>query len=274
MQKIDFKDYPDTSTLINAENLKTIQDNVEISINEVDAKVVSGWYEIDSNSVPTFTFVSWDSTTYTGVVSTNIDLTPYLSVGMKVKFTQNSAIKYAFITAITSTQLTLFLGTDYSLNSSAISNSYYSMLKAPYGFPLEESKWSIILVDSNDRAQISPTTNVFYNLGSLSITIPQGLFRIYTNINLQVGISGDPLESRYAQYTLSTTTNSITNSEFNIGIAGYGTFYRSLQFKRNIISLNSKTTFYLLMRILAGSYNLYFGGVEIPTKIQAVCAYL
>ena len=79
-------------------------------------------------------------------------------------------------------------------------------MKAPYGFPLEENKWSIILVDSNDRAQTNPVTNVFYNLGSLSITIPQGLFYIYTNINLQVGINGDPLESRYAQYTLSTTT--------------------------------------------------------------------
>src|SRR5574344_389577 len=184
MQKIEFKDYPDTSTLINAENLKTIQDNVEISINEVDTKntnlknqVVNGWYEIDSNAVPTFTYVSWDSSVYTGVVNSNLDLTPYLSVGMKVKFTQNSVINYAFITAITSTQLTLFLGTDYSLNNSAISNTYFSMLKAPYGFPLNPDKWSVVYFNTTNIGPTALTANVWANPGS-SIAIPIGLWKV------------------------------------------------------------------------------------------------
>src|SRR5574344_746079 len=86
---------------------------------------------------------NWKNITYTGVVNSNLDLTPFLSVGMKVKFTQNSAIKYAFITAITSTQLALFLGTDYSLNNSDISDTYYSMLKTPYGFPLNPTIWQL-----------------------------------------------------------------------------------------------------------------------------------
>src|SRR5574344_1481438 len=99
----------------------------------------SGWNYVNG----TFTYSSYDSTTKTGVVNSNLDLTSYLSVGMKVKFTQNSAIKYAFTTAITSKQLTLFLGTDYSLNNSAISNSYYSLLKTPYGFPLNPTIWQL-----------------------------------------------------------------------------------------------------------------------------------
>ena len=96
----------------------------------------SGWNYVNG----TFTYSSYNSTTYTGVVNSNLDLTSYLSVGMKIKFTQNSTIKYAFITAITSTQLTLFLGTDYTINNSAISNTYYSMLKTPYGFPIKYSQ--------------------------------------------------------------------------------------------------------------------------------------
>ena len=215
MQKIEFKDYPDTSTLINAENLKTIQDNVEISINEVDNKntnfknqVVNGWYEIDSNAVPTFTFVSWDSSVCTGVVNSNLDLTSYLSVGMKVKFTQNSAIKYAIITAITSTQLTLFLGTDYSLNNSAISNAYYSMLKAPYGFPLSPDKWSVIKTVTSD---ITGTTSInWQNLGSLYIDVPIGLFNIETGIFFEVTGTGTP--SGRLCISTSATTSNISNA--------------------------------------------------------------
>src|SRR5574344_1587913 len=198
MQKIEFKDYPDTSTLINAENLKTIQDNVEISINEVDTKntnlknqVVNGWYEIDSNAVPTFTYVSWNSSVYTGVVNSNLDLTPYLSVGMKVKFTQNSVINYAFITAITSTQLTLFLGTDYSLNNSAISNTYFSMLKAPYGFPLDPDKWSVVYFNTTKITTTSTSSGINYaQNGSLNITIPIGSWNVSLQTNVGSFITG------------------------------------------------------------------------------------
>src|SRR5574344_2269433 len=129
--------------------------------NAFNNQVAFGWYQTGVS--PTFTYSSWDSTTKTGVVNSNLDLTPYLSVGMKVKFTQNSAIKYAFITAITSKQLTLFLGTDYSLNNSAISNSYYSMLKTPYGFPLNPDKWSVVYFNTTNIGPTALTANVWAN---------------------------------------------------------------------------------------------------------------
>src|SRR5574344_823792 len=144
-------------------------------VNENDTRLTTGWYKTGIS--PTFTYSSWDSSVYTGVVNSNLDLTPYLSVGMKVKFTQNSAIKYAFITAITSTQITLFLGTDYSLNNSAISNSYYSMLKTPYGFPLNPDKWSVVYFNTTNIGPTALTANVWANPGS-SIAIPIGLWKV------------------------------------------------------------------------------------------------
>lgn len=110
--------------------------------NAFNNQVAQGWYNIGVTAVLTLTYVSFNSTTKIGVIASNLDLTPYLSVGMKFKFTQNSAVKYGIITAISSTQITLFMGNNFTLNNSGISNPFYSMLETPYGFP--QSIYSII----------------------------------------------------------------------------------------------------------------------------------
>ena len=198
--------------------------------NAFNNQVAQGWYKTGIS--PTLTFVSYDSTTYTGVVNSNLDLTSYLNIGMKIKFTQNSAIKYAFITAITSTQLTLFLGTDYSLNNSAISNSYYSMLKAPYGFPMDCNKWSLIMNDVIDRTQSSPTANTWYNLNNNKLDVPIGMWDLsYELFLVTTGNQGSYTITGYS--TLSTANNSQSDgsmtyptyiSTLNTGISGIISF--------------------------------------------------
>lgn len=109
-----------------------------IDLNEIknafNIQVAQGWYNIGVTALLTLTYVSFNSTTKIGVIASNLDLTPYLSVGMKFKFTQNSATKYGIITAISSTQITLFMGNNFTLNNSGISNPFYSMVENPYGF--------------------------------------------------------------------------------------------------------------------------------------------
>lgn len=239
-------------------------------------QVAFGWYKTGIS--PTFTFVSYDSTTYTGVVNSNLDLTSYLSVGMKVKFTQSSTIKYAFITAITSTQLTLFLGTDYSLNNSAISNSYYSMLKTPYGFPINPDKWSFKLSDTRNLIQSNPIKNTWYNPGSLSLSIPIGLWNVsfYVNAYPQRGTTGFTTQ----QTALSTSNNSASDQELRTTLFVYNAVADISRLgagvsKNKIISLTNKTTYYLIA--LADQENLTaiaFRGDFGATEINAVCAYL
>lgn len=64
------------------------------------------------------------------------DLRSYLSIGMKVKLTQDATVKYFFITAIDATSVTLFGGSNNILTSAAISNVCYSVVQSPYGFPI------------------------------------------------------------------------------------------------------------------------------------------
>ena len=220
-------------------------------------QVAQGWYKTGIN--PTFTFVSYDSATLTGIVSSNLDMTPYLSIGMKVKFTQNSAIKYAFITAITSTQLTLFLGTDYSLNNSGISGAYYSMLKTPYGFPLNPDKWSVTVTDTTERTQVTSGTTV-YNVGGINITIPIGLWKVKYKGLFQIGIGDGTSGAKYMTISLSTANNTI-NADNAIGVAGADIKFNRLYSEKTIdnLLLTSNTTYYLNARDDAGGGNtLYF----------------
>lgn len=278
MEKIDFKDYPDTTTPINADNLNIIQDNAEISINEVDTKntnlknqVANGWYEIDPTAV--LTFSSWDASAYTGVVSTNIDLTSVLSVGMKVKFTQNSAIKYAFITAITSTQLTLFLGTDYSLNNSTISNSYYSMLKAPYGFPMDPDKWTLKYEATAGTPITNPISNQWYNLATLNL--PIGLWDVTYNAVVSTTANGTAPNRCYI--TIGQTSASQGSAGCMTGMNTGATNGISLAPATNnkIFNLASAGAIYLtFMTNQSATYmvDVYANGTV--TTIRAVCGYL
>lgn len=241
--------------------------------NVVNIQVAQGWYQTGVS--PTFTFVSWDSTTYTGVISSNLDMTPYLNVGMKVKFTQNSTIKYAFITAITSTQLTLFLGTDYSLNNNAISNSYYSMLKAPYGFPLDKSKWTVTFTDTTQRAQTSPVAGTWYNLGSLSTNLPIGAWDVSHKIWAYFARETTGYSSLFT--CISTTNNGASNTKYVTSCAGYGTGIASFGFSsiRHVtITVTSKTTFYFNCMTFDSATKIAFNNNESALLFEAVCAYL
>jgi hypothetical protein len=279
MEKIDFKDYPDTTTPINAENLNTIQDNAEISINEVDTKntnlknqVANGWYEIDPTSV--LTFSSWDASVYTGVVSTNIDLTSVLSVGMKIKLTQNGVVKYGFITAITSSEITLFMGTDYILEDIAISDMCYSILKAPFGFPINPDKWTIIITDIANRHQSSPVNNTWYNIGGLSILVPVGSWKLSYRAQTEHVRATAGYPSIYC--ALSTSASSVSNFLYQSQGFFFSASICSLILQHEfIVNLTTPTTYYLIAKTdQKDCTTLSFRGALTGTIMKAVCNYL
>ncbi len=285
MEKIDFKDYPDTTTPIDANNLNTMQDNVEASIIEVDTKntnlknqVANGWYEIDPTAV--LTFSSWDASVYTGVVSTNIDLTSALSLGMKIKLTQNGVVKYGFITAITGSTMTLFMGTDYTLTNNTISDVFYSMLKAPYDFPMDKNKWTIEVKIEEILTQNNPINGGWYNIGNLNIQVPVGCWKLsYSSTALAVR-QGTNIVDNWVIMTLSKTTNNETERDMTVALYNAIPSTNSVSvfdfvFLEKEINIETTTTYYLLMSTLrdGNSYLRTFGN-STPTIIRAICSYL
>ena len=239
-----------------------------------------GWIA-DSN---TWTYSSADAPTY--VISINADMTAKLQAGMRIKLTHSAAVKYFIVTAVGSfsagaTLVTVYGGTDYRLTNSALSATYYSPVKAPLGFPVDPDKWTVEVTDTTLRTQATPTQNVWYNNGSISISIPIGKWLVMYEAELesQKDTSSSSVVSVFV--TLSTANNTESDKKWTgiqqridgattSQIQVYGFVHRE-----NQITLASKATYYLNeMTNQTTCANFYFRGDVATIVVRARCAYL
>ena len=226
----------------------------------------------------TWTYASDDDPTYTFTISG--DKTDKYSAGMKIKLT-DSGTQYFIITKVAysspNTTVTVYGGTDYDLSSGAITNPYYSTQKAPQGFPLDPDKWTEETTDSSDDTQANATKDTWYNVGSISISVPIGCW------NLSYSCYVAPVKGTADFYgqnsTLSTANNSESESDFTsvTGVNGGATGMYGTNSRQSYIDISSKTTYYLNQMQDFDTNNdvdLRLRGAYIPTRIRAICAYL
>lgn len=225
----------------------------------------------------TITYASADSPTFTATVPG--DVTGVLSAGMKLKLTQTT-VKYFIITAAPSyasgtglTTLTLYGGTDYTLDDAAVSNVYYSAMRIPYGFPMNPDKWTVEVSDTTKRTKNSPEGGAWYydDLGSININVPIGAWELSYSVWAYFE-KADVVFSGYI--TLSTSTNSASDSDLMCGfvINGYGG-NTSGRTKRVVVT--SKTPYYLIAMVaIADVTSIQLRNDRNTAIIRAVCAYL
>ena len=240
-------------------------------------KSAGGWIPFPA----AFTYASADSPTFTFTIPG--DQTGLLSPGMRIRLTQTT-VKYFIITAVSygspNTTVTVYGGTDYTLANAAITNPYFSPMKAPYGFPLDPSKWTVKVVDTNFLEQDNPTTSTWYNLGSVAISVPIGVWNLVYEVAAQI-LGNVNIAELIALLTLSTTNNGESDSDFTALLYTNG-FATGVQLaiiqtvhRRNTLNVASKTSYYLNMQSFGdGAAAIYFVGSYSPTIITAICAYL
>lgn len=229
----------------------------------------------------TWTYAGADDPTFTLTIA-GVDLTGKYQAGQRVKLTQTSA-KYFIITLVafsTDTTLTLYGGTDYDLANAAISVPYYSPVKAPFGFPLDPAKWTVRSVDTTLRTQSSPVNGTWYNLGSITFSIPIGVWSVSYQVSGQLYKTTSEVKL-YGKITLSTANNTESDSQLTATVAGTPEFITDEQFLKfslgryKFLTLAAKTSYYLNMQSEASSItNIYFINDSSPCILQAVCAYL
>jgi len=224
-----------------------------------------------------WTYASADAPTYTfNTSSSNISNT--YTPGMRFKCDIDGGSRYFICTGATGSTVTVYGGTDYVMSASPITNSYYSTQKAPLGFPLDPTKWTVTLTDTTQRSQASPTTDTWYNLGSLSVTKPIGDFIMDTRCYAQ-GTMGIAVTTTSINVCLSTANNSSSDSEMQfkdiIGGVTSSTLliYSTVYLHKKLTG--AKTVYYINM--LSGKNSMdtiYFRNDLIPLKISFTCAYL
>jgi len=254
---------------------------VKTYVDNAVAGVSSGGWTAYSAVTPTR--ASADDPTYV-LTFAAVDLTGIISVGMKLKWTQNSTVRYGICTAIsfsTNTTLTLYGGTDYDVEDTGtypISDFYYSTSKEPLSFPLDKSKWMLEVTDTTDRSQATPSLGTWYNLGSVSMDIHIGSWDV--SYRVVVGASDTSATNTGAYTTLSTANNSESDSDFTavmfIQVPSGTINFGGTVGKDKPLVLSSKTTYYVNTSPLYAGLGAIFNYNSAGSKliIRAVCNYL
>jgi hypothetical protein len=222
-----------------------------------------GWVPISASVTLTYASVN--------TINTSADLTGSISVGMRLQITQTT-VKYFIVVAITSSLITVYGGTDYTVANATITSPYYSFQKAPYGMNISPAKWALgQFKDTTIRNQNPATAGVWYNLGSAQIVLPIGAWLVSYNISFQCNTAAGVLMSA----DLATTGNASATDDFAQGfsVTGVTTGEGGICTQTQFIVVAAQTT-YLLYFMSSGTINMYIRGDVSPTTIRAVCAYL
>lgn len=210
------------------------------------------------------------------------DVSANYSVGWRIMFTNGGNVIKGIITAITysapDTIITFLHEIDptdnqalYLLANSAITENYVSPHKAPLGFPVDPSKWSIVLLDTTQRVQNTPTANTWYNLGSLSINIPIGVWKLNSKFNCITALDSTPIG---AEFAISTSTSSVSDGRLHHRSVSYARV-TSLNFNGIPVSRTGKATYYLIAKTTTNSVSsIIMYNDLVPCWISVVCAYL
>ena len=235
----------------------------------------TGWVD-----APALTFSAADAPVYT--VTCSGDYTYTIPVGARITLIHSGATKY-FIVVKTSysspnTTFTLYGGTDYTLAAGAITNPYYSIAKAPAGFPLDPAKWTVTVTDSTQR---SKTTNIsdstWYNIDAAAqISVPIGIWNVSYMVYGFSSVTATPAYHA-TRVCLSSSSNSCSD---NLSLQEHLVL---TDLDNNILSVatikvvtTAKTTYYVNIQCTANTAItlLRYYNDLYPMIIKAECAYL
>lgn len=89
------------------------------------------WY----NAAGTWTFSSFNSTSRLGVITVPSDATAKYNVGMWIKITQSSIVKFGMITGVTISSISVNFFTTWTFTNETIVSPSYSPVARPLGVP-------------------------------------------------------------------------------------------------------------------------------------------
>jgi len=205
------------------------------------------------------------------------NLTPQGSAVATSADSPMNATEYGIVMAnsfSTNTTLTVQVPEGYSLpTSGGIGTVSYSTQKTPYGFPGQRGKWTLEVLNRTLASQTTPTQNVWYNIGSLQISIPAGDWIV----GYDADIYGDRASGDInISYTLSNANNTELDRRFTSNLSAANTISLGAnQYKAAPLSISSQTVYYgnLTTRAL-GINQMYILGDRGNNHLFAENAYL
>lgn len=180
----------------------------------IDSLLTTGWIALSES----WSFSSWDAATRIGVITVPTGATSRFGVGQRIKITQaTGGTKIGIIHAVATTTLTVFFPSGTTLVNQAITGPFFSPVKAPLGFNTDPAVWSLESILTTDTTQYSPTYNTWYNLGSHSLAVGVGSWKLYAK-NTH-GLDRAAIGRTDHSHTISTSSSSESHARYTTGIA-------------------------------------------------------
>lgn len=236
---------------------------------------LTGWI-----NAPALTFSAADAPVYT--VTCNGDYTLIIPVGARIALTHSGATKY-FIVVKTSysspnTTFTLYGGTDYTLAAGAITNPYYSIAKAPVGFPLDPTKWTVTVTDSTQRSKTTDISDsTWYNIDAAArISVPIGIWNVSYMVYGSSSVTATPAwhNLRVCLSSSPSSCSDILSLQEHLVLTDLHTNVLSVATIKVVTT--AKTTYYVNIQCSANTAitSLRYYNDLYPMVIKAECAYL
>ena len=230
-ESIDASDYnTPLTTIVNEINGNLDNANIKSAAAIAGSKLADASIDLGSK---TSVWDGWiavsDSWTYASATTITVpsDATTKYAVGDKIKLVQSATTKYFFVTAVSSTVLTVTGGTDYTVANSAISGIYYSKVASPQSFPkwfsytptfvnLSGGSLNYAKFTLNDGIA---TVKIKYTLagagvgGTVTSTVPVNFHSDYTTDRDPIQNSGvlyDATGSRWVPWVLWNAADKVT----------------------------------------------------------------
>ncbi len=226
---------------------------------DVQDFAASGWIADDEEHTWTLASVSTTADADVYVVTVDADVTGTIGANFKVRLKDGGTTKYFGVLSVGAysgglTTLYLFGGTDYVL-SGTIGEFSYSSARAPFGWPMNPNKWTILFEDNTYISDGTVVDGEYKNQGSYALTAPAGLWNIsYITRSQAQGYEESNIGIATVLSTSSLTTSSNddnfdeTRDKFEcVGEVEAGKWRGvggMLRGKMNV-ELSSDTTFYI-----------------------------
>lgn len=235
------------------------------------------------------TRIASDDPTYT-LQFAGVDLTTTLFEGMPIKWTQNSIVRYGWISSAptfsTNTNITVLTRLDSSsanydvldTGTYTISNFAYGLPKQPgINFPILRDYWTLVVSNTANNTQASPVAGTVYAPGSVNIVKPLGSFNLKFSGTIWIDIAGQCS----MVLGLSTSTSSASDGALLAYQVTYASSVASFMANFSRVISGAKATYYCIVQTgtvgasairLRG--DLATGSATRPITLQAICDYL
>jgi hypothetical protein len=188
-----------------------------------------------------------------------------------------NSTEFGIITKVTSTQITVFTGTDYGIPNMTLSNPYYSTYRAPFGFPNDRGRWRIQCISATGATSVG-AFNQWFNNSSQRLTVPIGKWEIgYNGTGQQAHTSAASADFYTAIGTSTNGTGFYTDQYVDTFAHPYNganvNAYVTPVSGHTYVSYDSATVTYLNYRVVSGAGTITAGNGSWM-NMYADCAYL